>query len=80
MICMKCYKATESVVLIKVEDEEIEAGVCKGCFYEINKVIGFLLTQNVVLRNRPITERRPASEDQEEEAIVPPKAPQKKKS
>lgn len=74
MICMKCYKATESVVHIEVWDQKIKAGVCKGCFYEINKVRGFLLTQDVEL-----TLRLPASESQQEEANVPPQTPPKKK-
>ncbi len=75
MICMKCYKATESVVYIEIWNEKIKAGVCKGCFYEINKVRGFLLTQDV-----EFTLRLPVSESQQEEAIVPPRPPQKKKS
>jgi len=75
MICMKCYKATESVVYIEVWDKKIKAGVCKGCFYEINKVRGFLLTQGV-----EFTLRLPASESQQEEAITSPPTPPKKKS
>jgi len=46
---MKCYKATEQLVYIEVGKEKLERGVCKGCFYEINKVRGFLHTQGIVL-------------------------------
>ncbi len=70
MICMKCYKATETLVPIEVDGDKTEQGVCKGCFYDINKVRGFLLTQGV---------RWVLIKDQQEEANVPPQTPPKKK-
>jgi len=71
MICMKCYKATEQLVKIDVDGVETEQGICKGCFYDINKVRGFLLTQGI---------RWTHQESSETEANVPPQTPPKKKS
>jgi len=47
MICRMCFKTRDTLTEMEVDGHKLEAKVCKGCYYEITKITGWLSLHGV---------------------------------
>jgi len=70
MICLMCFKTRDTLTTMEIDGKALEAKVCKGCYYEITKVTGWLSLHGVVVQHQ----------DQKNDNSKPPQTPPKNKS
>jgi len=44
-----CFKERDNLVPLRVEGKAADNHVCKGCWYEIDKIIGFLSESGLIV-------------------------------
>ncbi len=72
MICKMCFKSKDTLVPIDVDGEQLDAKICKGCFYEIDKIRGWFELRGVTLTR--------SLDSQNEVSSTPPNPPKDKKT
>jgi len=79
MRCHMCFKDKDNLVILRTKGKATGRKVCKGCWYELDKVLGFLAMSGInvdldyVSQNQESTNSPQTPIDSETSTEKPPK-------